>query len=442
MRDGLRGEAMRTRAAVVLLCALTLASCGSNSTTTPQVEPTSVAGPERVLFSFEGFGRGAYPHGPLLAFKGKLYGTTSNGGYIPENGNCHTSGGCGTLVVIDAGNGTEQILTRFTGANGAHPFAGLIAIGDKLYGTTVNGGKSIRCSQGCGTLFEFDTSTGTLSILHNFNSGTNSEDGAYPYGGVIAVGNELYGTTLQGGGGSCVQVGCGTVYAFDLVTKKEFVLYRFHDVGGAYPYSGLVAVGDLLYGTTTNGGKGCFPDGCGTVFQVDRETGAEKEIFEFDGDNGAYPHSTLISVGDRLWGTAEKGGSGSCTGGCGTAFAVDRVTSKPLEFYSFKGGEDDGAWPRAALVAKAGTLYGTTVHGGVRCPFVGCGTVFALTPATGAERLVYRFDGSPDGAYGYGGLIVFTNGKLVGTTVNGGKGRCKASHRDEVGCGTAYEVSP
>jgi uncharacterized repeat protein (TIGR03803 family) len=73
---------------------------------------------------------------------GNLYGTTFAGGsYV-------CSGGCGTVFKLTP-SGTETVLYRFTGGDGANPTAGLIAdASGNLYGTT-NGSGS-----GNGTVFE------------------------------------------------------------------------------------------------------------------------------------------------------------------------------------------------------------------------------------------------------------------------------------------------
>jgi uncharacterized repeat protein (TIGR03803 family) len=67
-------------------------------------------------------------------------------------------------------------------------------------------------------------------------------------------------------------------------------------------------------------------------------------------------------------------------------------------------------------------LYGTTSEGGGECNGFGCGTVFSLDPATGAETVVYSFCTQPycgDGAYPASGLLDM-NGALYGTTEEGG----------------------
>src|SRR5580704_11439515 len=91
--------------------------------------------------------------------------------------------------------------------------------------------------------------------------------------------------------------------------------------------------------------------------------------------------------------------------------------------YKFKAGAD-GAQPYGGMIALNGKLYGTTYDGGSG----GYGTVFALT-ASGKESPLYNFTAGNDGAYPCSGLAV-ANGKLYGTTQSGG------TH----GWGTLFEV--
>lgn len=111
----------------------------------------------------------------------------------------------------------------------------------------------------------------TYKILHGFRGAPN--DGASPLAGVIldAQGN-MYGTTAGGGNSTC---GCGTVFKLD-TNGVETVLYNFTgSPDGGNPSAGLIfdAAGNL-YGTTTNGGTGGCSGGCGTVFKLDT-TGVE-----------------------------------------------------------------------------------------------------------------------------------------------------------------------
>jgi uncharacterized repeat protein (TIGR03803 family) len=120
------------------------------------------------------------------------------------------------------------------GADGGFPYAGLVR--DKagnLYGTTLEGGIS-ACGTGCGTVFKLDKHR-TETVLHRFTG--NSEDGAFPWAGLVvdAAGN-LYGTTSGGG-----LFGWGSVFKLSK-TSKEKVLYSFSGglADGKGPLAGLV----------------------------------------------------------------------------------------------------------------------------------------------------------------------------------------------------------
>jgi uncharacterized repeat protein (TIGR03803 family) len=103
---------------------------------------------------------------------------------------------------------------------------------------------------------------------------------------------------------------------------------------------------------------------------------------------------------------------------CAAMPAFAAQAQKPTTLYSFLGGAD-GASPYAGVTWQAGTLYGTTpVGGGSGCNGAGCGTVFKLDPATGAETLLDQFDGT-GGQAPFGGVILH-GADLCGTTTAGG----------------------
>jgi uncharacterized repeat protein (TIGR03803 family) len=161
------------------------------------------------------------------------------------------------------------VLYSFTGSDGSHPVAGLLADeAGNLYGTTSAGGAGTSCIGGCGTVFQL-TPSGALTVLHSFTGGS---DGGNPDGALIAdAAGNLYGTTQNGGASaSCNRpYGCGTV--FQLTPSGTLTaLHIFTGSDGRYPHSDLStdAAGNL-YGTTFGGGVGtsCI-EGCGTVFEL------------------------------------------------------------------------------------------------------------------------------------------------------------------------------
>jgi uncharacterized repeat protein (TIGR03803 family) len=261
-------------------------------------------------------------------------------------------------------------------------------------------------------------------IAYNF-SGDGSP--GRPYAGLIAdKSGDLYGTTLLGGSNNH-----GAVFELTPTSSgwNESILYSFAGgTDGSHPAGNLTfdAAGHL-YGTTTAGGGGNCPEGCGTVFELTPASGGwtESVIYSFTGgSDGRQPYSGLIlSKQGTLYGTASLGGtvSANCPAGCGTVFALtpDGGVWSESVLYSFAGG-NDGSAPYAGLTAdKSGNLYGTTTAGGP----MGDGTVFELASASGQwkETLLHTFSGN-DGAVPYGGLVFDSANNLYGTAFQGGSG--------------------
>jgi len=133
----------------------------------------------------------------------------------------------------------------------------------------------------------------------------------------------------------------------------------------------------------------------------------------------------------------------------GTVFKIT-PGGKLTTLYSFcSQGEPctDGAYPYAGLIqATNGDLNGTTYYGGSdNCDYggyVGCGTVFRITPSGKQMKTIYTFceqGGCLDGSNPYAGLVQDTNGDLYGTTSYGGAG-CGFMY-GYYGCGTVFSLS-
>lgn len=162
------------------------------------------------LFAFSST-NGAGSQAPLvLATNNLFYGTTAGGGT-----NDVQTGGDGTLFSIDANpyGGSFTSLCMLGRTNGASPFAGLVRGTDgNFYGAAAGGG-----SHGRGTLFNYNPSSATLTLLYSFTGGS---DGAAPYGGLVQGTNgNFYGVTLTGGAG-----GGGTIY--ELSGFAPFILIQ------------------------------------------------------------------------------------------------------------------------------------------------------------------------------------------------------------------------
>jgi uncharacterized repeat protein (TIGR03803 family) len=346
--------------------------------------------------------------------------------------------GCAFIHPVPAAGAAqfrEKVLHSFGAApDGEVPYAGAIDAKGTLYGTTAGGGGNFG-----GTVFALDLNTGTEKILYSFYD--------EPWASLIDVKGTLYGTTEGGDGGA------GTVFAIDPNTGAEKTLHTFCSqsrcADGDSPVAGLIDVKGMLYGTTIRGGNtGCDGDGCGTVFSIDPNTGAEKVLYSFCSQpncaDGGLPQASLIDVNGTLYGTTVDGGGTGCGNdqGCGTVFSLDPKTGAETVLYTFCSQPNcvDGAQPHAALIDVNGTLYGTTYRGGSNTScYESCGTVFSIDPNTGAETVLYSFCSQQNCADGANPLasVIDVNGTLYGTTLIGGATGCGSG-----GCGTVFSIDP
>ena len=177
---------------------------------------------------------GAIPYGTLILSGATLYGTADFAG---DYGN-------GTIFKVNTNGAGFVAPYSFTGGNdGSTPDGGLVLSNNILYGTTAYGG-----SAGNGTVFALNTNGTGFTVLHTF---TGSGDGANPNAGLILVGNMLYGTAVNGG-----TEGWGTVFAVNTAGTNFVVLHEFTGGNdGGNPYDSLVLSGNSLYGTASAGGN-------------------------------------------------------------------------------------------------------------------------------------------------------------------------------------------
>lgn len=389
-----------------------------------------------VLYAFPVLLDGSGPVVSFLDETGNLYGVTSRGGsYFCILHHCvpRCQGlGCGVFFKLGTG-GFETVLHDFTGPDGRSPLGLLRDTTGNLYGTTFLGGSTACGGNGCGVIFETDTS-GKETVLHSFAA---SADGWYPSGTLLrdSAGN-FYGITVSGGDLACTGIegsgtGCGVVFKLD-TAGNETVLYTFTGADGASAGALLRDSAGNFYGTTFLGGS----NGSGVIFKLDT-AGHETVLHSFSGVDGSYPTSLLRDAAGNLYGMTSLGGSGACAGGCGAIFKLD-TTGKETVLHEFTG--TDGSFPVGSLLRDAaGNLYGTTGSGGdLACPHPGgCGVVFKLDTA-GNETVLHSFTGGADGWYPIEGLIQDAAGNLYGTTSYGGQLTCS----NGTGCGVIFKVMP
>jgi uncharacterized repeat protein (TIGR03803 family) len=277
------------------------------------------------------------------------------------------------------------------------------------------------------------------STLHSFTGGT---DGATPVGGVaFDSGGNLYGITNSGGNQECVSslsTGCGTV--FELMPGKkgawnESVIHVFSQASdGGNPAASLIldASGNL-YGTTQYYG----PFSNGVLWQLAPSSGNWNEniLHPFHGGrDGFWCFGLTIDSHGGLFGTTYAGGPQDD----GLVFRLEPQSNgkwKDIILHDFSGGNNDGSSPSDAVTFANGKLYGTTYEGGPHLT----GTVFEMQHTSGGwtENPIYIFQGLPfgknsDGTNPTAGVIFDGAGNLYGTTDYGGS----------AGVGTVYQLAP
>lgn len=332
---------------------------------------------------------------------GEFYGTTTSGGAWSQ----------GSVVKVTTAGAVTTLHSFSSNIDGENPVAGLVydGAGGYLYGTTTSGGL-----YGRGTIFRIKPDGTSFETIYDFLAGT---DPFSPQAALIKGSDgKLYGTSRLGGAN-----GLGTVFSLDVSTMPVTLTTLHSFVGGATdgagPVASLLESGGYLYGTTAEGGASGF----GTVFKFDTSAGSMLWFASFDGTNGSSPRGGVVEKGGDFYGTADSGGSS----GSGTVFKV--TSSGALtKVYDFGNGQR----PFAGLTLGAdGLLYGTTREGGANFH----GTVFRLDPSATpvVDDTRHSFNGT-DGAAPTTGLVLGSDGRLFGTTSEGGPG----------GYGTAYWVNP
>jgi uncharacterized repeat protein (TIGR03803 family) len=402
---------------------------------------------------------GSLPQVALIAdANGNLFGTTSLGGaYCGEDATC--GGTVFEIVKTASGYAsTPTTLVSFCSlpncADGSRPQAALIADANgNLFGTTVQGGAASR-----GTVFEIvkiaSGYASTPTTLVSFCSLPNCADGATPFAGLIADANgNLFGTT-EGGGAARRGTVFEIVKTASGYPSTPAILVSFCSLpncaDGQYPLTGLIAdANGNLFGTTVQGGAA----GRGTVFEIVKiasgYASTPTTLVSFcslpNCADGATPTAGLIAdANGNLFGTTYVGGPGAyggVFGGGGTVFEIVKTASgyasTPTTLVSFCSLPNctDGASPYASLIADAnGNLFGTTLQGGAYASYgvaSGAGTVFeivntasgyASTPTTLVSFCNggMFFNCTADGEFPEAGLIADANGNLFGTTSDGG----------------------
>lgn len=354
-----------------------------------------------------------------------------------SDGNFYGMASSGALFRIDSGSKMYIPLITFNYQTGYNPIGSLVkGYNGYLYGCTTGGGS------GSGTIFRFNITTDSITVLHKINTGP---DGSSPMAIVIGKDSNLYGVMYSNGPNSdgdifkldtkkdtliVVHAFTSTTHANSLILGKDGNLYGTTSLGGSYNYGSIFeytptgayitiasfndtngynpisimqAADSSFYGLTSSNSSNN-----GTLYKFNLKNGIS-DLVTFKGGNSNAPIGTLIQANDsNLYGMTQTGGLGQ-----GTIFKCSTSGSFTtlVQFNNV-----NGDWPNGGVIqAIDGNLYGVTGGGGT----TGQGIAFKCS-TSGTISTLYNFGSSGIGVLPYGGLVQANDGNLYGTTNEGG----------------------
>lgn len=337
-----------------------------------------------------------------------------------------------------------QKKVNFETSDGSFAYSDLAFRNDGLYGTASRGGLNNK-----GTIFYYSPLYERFNKIYDFE---NEKKGIYPNGLTVGADGNLYGMTEHGGSNLK-----GTYYRVEQSDNSVTHLFDFSNAfNGAFPFGKLLMASDgNFYCMTTNGGS----YGRGVLFQYDNNSKTLVKKIDFDGLNGdnsstASVLSLMQASNGKLYGMTARGGIHNY----GVLFEYDLINdiyTKKTDFDSqiqpvgklvessagklygvgaggvifcfdflsntlaikFNMTLSSGLQPRSGLVmASNDKMYGLTVAGGANND----GVLFEFDPVNDAHAVRHNFNNTTGGASPYGSLTEGLNGKLYGTTYNGG----------------------
>jgi uncharacterized repeat protein (TIGR03803 family) len=390
-----------------------------------------------VLHQFEEL-TGKYPESKLVYFDGKLYGTTQQGGDFVN----------GVLYSINPDGSNYRVLHHFE-QHGPNQLYGNISItsNGRIFGVynqfTIFGGTyrawkvdtsganfedfmsvdqresghfnqdplilsddntiflvTAELGRHDGGAFSQTDTSGNIFGLYHFGASPN---GFRPNPLMKASNGKLYGTNFIGGA-----VGNGIIYSMNADGSGYLKLHEFTDAEGYEPNGKLMEASDgRLYGVCRWGG----PANAGAVYRIDKSGSNFQVVYSFPLVNEAYnPEGTLLEDNTgALYGTTSRSTTGN-----GTIYKINKDGTGYTILKTFS--SSDIFTPYDGLLLDNGWLYGTCGFGGAE----GKGGVYRIHSDGTDYQLLHDFTGANSGSFPRATPIIASNGKLYGTTHQGG----------------------
>lgn len=256
---------------------------------------------------------------------------------------------------------------------------------------------NIGAADNHGGIFRYVPSTNTYTTPY-FGSVADGNK----ISGMVRVGNLLYGTTSEEGA-----YNGGTIFSFNLLNDSFTKLADFDSVSGRFPVDDMVyAPNGKLYGVTSGGGKGDR----GVLFSFDPSTKALTKLIEFGSGTYLNPRAGLImGRNGNLYGVV------SFYYGAIFEFNIANNTIKYIQPFPSSNG---GRAPFGKLIeVQDSVFYGTTRYGGTSGKEEG--TIFRFDQRNNSFTTVKFFQGGADGSWPQNGLV-HVGDNLYGFTYRGG----------------------
>lgn len=296
----------------------------------------------------------------------------------------------GVLYKLNLNNMQYSKLIDFDGENGANPIGSLLLSSNgSIYGMTSGGG-----DDNSGVIFKYNIESNQYNKVHDFGGADNG----YPYGALVEnIDGLLYGLS-------------GSLFSLDPTNNNFELISSFGGYLGGDPMGSLMLADDgMYYGITTLGGE----FGNGTIFQFDPNLSEINVVHHCGNDESMAfcPNTPVQAVNGKLYGLTYGGGDEYN----GRIFEYDIANDTYSDKYSLN--DISGYNPLTSFVkASNEKLYALTMEGGID----NHGTIIEYDPNT--DELVKKIDlGFGEyGNYPRGNLLQAANGKIYGTTTNGG----------------------
>ncbi|GAB2838827.1 choice-of-anchor tandem repeat GloVer-containing protein [Ferruginibacter profundus] len=336
---------------------------------------------------------GGGPKGSLLLYNNKFYGLAADYGVS----------GAGVIFEWDPATNVYNKKFDLTGGGGASPQNSLRLMNGKMYGTTSGGGAS-----GLGVVFEWDPATNAYTKLLDLNGIGAGTNGWSFYNNVTPYNNKLYCTTVRGGLNDY-----GTLLMIDpsLPIGSNSTIIKNLDAasGGNGSNNEMIVYNNKLYGCLYAGGS----SGAGTLFELNPAGNIFTKLFDFDYTaTGDQPQGKLVLNGTRFLGLCTRGGAN----GTGTVYEWDPANpTTVVKKYSFlTNNYDNTINPGSTLALFNSKFYAVSYNGG----YVNQGNLFEYDYTLNTVTKKKTFNAAENGRIPYGKPVLL-NGKIYGICYQG-----------------------